>query len=110
MDFALRCSITIFLKLKISTDIITGWITRYHFTVRGKWELNIVCSDTGSRTENSLWAKSRNTLLYLFGKEIVDRLPDPCQDFDRFLLGASETPGRPRPTSYNPIKKRWRLW
>jgi hypothetical protein len=24
MDFALRCSITIFLKLKISTDIITG--------------------------------------------------------------------------------------
>lgn len=42
---------------------------------------------------------------FLFGKEIVDRLPDPCQDFDGFLLGASKFLVD-QPTSYNPIKKK----
>jgi hypothetical protein len=42
---------------------------------------------------------------FLFGKEIVDSLPDPCQDFHDFLLAASKLLAD-QPNSYNPIKKK----
>lgn len=42
---------------------------------------------------------------FLFGKEDIEVLPDPCEDFDGFLACASKFLAK-QPNSYNPIKKK----